>query len=188
MERTELISELFELFREQGYEGVSIATVSKATGLGKSSLYHHFPNGKEQMVNEVLEYIESAVRKYFIEPLKESGTPEEKLTRMSKNVESFYDGGKKNCIVDGLTLGEASTPFQPVVARCVDAWISAMTDVAVKAGLSKKLARERAEGALTAIEGSLIVSRTLRNNQIFRREVRNLPRLILKGLTPGGPD
>lgn len=185
MDRVQLIPELLELFRENGYEGVSIATVSKATGLGKSSLYHHFPGGKEEMANEVLQHIDAAVKQYFIAPLKGDGSAEERLATMCKNVEQFYDGGKKNCIVDGLTLGEAGGPFQEPVAQCVEAWVHAMSEVAVSEGVSKKSARERAEGALVAVEGGLIASRALRNYQIFKREVRNIPHLLLNGTTAG---
>ncbi|MBK7749786.1 MAG: TetR/AcrR family transcriptional regulator [Candidatus Obscuribacter sp.] len=181
MEKVELIPELLELFREHGYEGVSIAHVSKATGLGKSSLYHHFPEGKEQMAKEVLEYIHSAVDQYFVLPLKAEGEPLEKLAQMAQVVETFYDCGRKGCLVDGLTIGEASEPFQNQVAQFLDAWIDAIAAVAVEAGLNKKLARERAESALIAIQGGLVVARALRNYQIFKRVVKNLPRLVLEG-------
>lgn len=62
MAKEDLIPDLLELFRQQGYDGVSIAYISKSTGLGKSSLYHHFPEGKEQMAAEVLRYIQTAVK------------------------------------------------------------------------------------------------------------------------------
>jgi len=79
MEKTELLPILLELFRRQGYAGVSIADVSKATGLGKSSLYHHFPEGKEQMAREVLQHVEAGVRESFVAPLKAEGDPHERL-------------------------------------------------------------------------------------------------------------
>lgn len=43
------IPALFQLFRESGYDGVSLAQIAVATGLGKASLYHHFPGGKVEM-------------------------------------------------------------------------------------------------------------------------------------------
>lgn len=180
MDKTALVSELLELFRQQGYEGVSIGDVSKATGLGKSSLYHHFPGGKEEMAREVLTQIDSAVKQHFIAPLKEDGKPEAKLTAMANTIEEFYAGGEKGCIVDGLTLGAASAPFRELVRGCLEAWIAAIAGVAVESGLDEKLARERAENALIAVEGALVVSRALQNYQIFKRVARNLPSLILK--------
>ena len=46
---------LTALFQEQGFEGTSLSMIAKATGLKRASLYHHFPNGKEQLVGEMLE-------------------------------------------------------------------------------------------------------------------------------------
>jgi len=64
-EKAEIVGRLFIVFQDKGYEGASLADLSQATGLGKSSLYHHFPRGKEQMAEAVLEqgktFIQTAV-------------------------------------------------------------------------------------------------------------------------------
>ncbi|HKX35432.1 MAG TPA: TetR/AcrR family transcriptional regulator, partial [Rhizorhapis sp.] len=46
-ERSDIIPVLGEVFREHGFEGASLAIISARTGLGKGSLYHFFPGGKE---------------------------------------------------------------------------------------------------------------------------------------------
>jgi AcrR family transcriptional regulator len=46
-----------ELFLRRSYEGVSIQDIAQAVGLTKSSLYHHFPKGKEQIFQEVADGI-----------------------------------------------------------------------------------------------------------------------------------
>lgn len=181
MAKEDLLPDLLELFRQQGYDGVSIAHISKATGLGKSSLYHHFPEGKEQMAIEVLRFIQSAVQSNFIEPLKGDGNPRQKLVDMAKVVEGFYDCGRKGCLVDGLTLGDANALFHGQIANIVETWIQAMADVASEAGVPKKQARERAENALVAIQGGLIVARALGNYQLFKRIAKAVPNLVLDG-------
>ena len=45
-ERSDVLPLLAEVFREHGYEGASLSLISKATGLGKGSLYHFFPGVK----------------------------------------------------------------------------------------------------------------------------------------------
>jgi AcrR family transcriptional regulator len=40
---------LLKLFRQFGYDGVTLSKISQATGLGKASLYHYFPGGKAEM-------------------------------------------------------------------------------------------------------------------------------------------
>ncbi|MEM8810542.1 MAG: TetR/AcrR family transcriptional regulator, partial [Cyanobacteria bacterium P01_G01_bin.38] len=43
MTKDAAIAKLTPVFRRYGYEGASLSMLSKATGLGKASLYHHFP-------------------------------------------------------------------------------------------------------------------------------------------------
>jgi len=181
MSKQELIPNLLELFRQKGYEGVSIAHISNATGLGKSSLYHHFPDGKEQMARELLEFVHGAVKQHFVAPLKTGKEPRKKLTEMAAVVESFYDCGRKGCLIEGLTLGEANSLFHSQILKSVEAWIQAMADVGIESGLPKKLARERAEDALIAIEGGLVVARAMGNYQVFKRVVKSLPSIVLDG-------
>ena len=57
-ERSDTLPVLAEVFREHGYEGASLSLISKATGLGKGSLYHFFPGGKEEMADAVLSEID----------------------------------------------------------------------------------------------------------------------------------
>ncbi|MEP7000146.1 MAG: helix-turn-helix domain-containing protein, partial [bacterium] len=41
--KDEVLDRLLDTFRDRGYEGASLAELSAATGLMKSSLYHYFP-------------------------------------------------------------------------------------------------------------------------------------------------
>src|SRR5687767_7960924 len=49
----ELLERLTGVFRRHGYDGASLSVIAAATGLQRSSLYHRFPGGKEQMAAEV---------------------------------------------------------------------------------------------------------------------------------------
>ena len=48
-ERAGILPVLAEVFRAHGYEGASLSLITRATGLGKGSLYHLFPGGKAEM-------------------------------------------------------------------------------------------------------------------------------------------
>ncbi len=45
------------LLRDQGYLGVSMEQVARGAGLKKAGLYHHFPNGKEEMMLDIAEQV-----------------------------------------------------------------------------------------------------------------------------------
>jgi AcrR family transcriptional regulator len=38
--RAEVVARIQDVFRDRGFDGASLAEISNATGLGKSSLYH----------------------------------------------------------------------------------------------------------------------------------------------------
>lgn len=69
-DRASAISALAEAFREHGFEGATLATLSKATGLGKGSLYNFFPGGKEEMMDAVLENIDGWFANAIFAPLE----------------------------------------------------------------------------------------------------------------------
>lgn len=73
---------LLQLFRQYGYDGATLARISEATGLGKASLYHHFPGGKDEMVQAVMDYLERWLAENVLPSLQGEGTALEKLQRM----------------------------------------------------------------------------------------------------------
>jgi TetR/AcrR family transcriptional regulator, cholesterol catabolism regulator len=44
-----------ELFSDRGYKAVTLRDIAEALGIRQASLYHHFPNGKEELFVEVTE-------------------------------------------------------------------------------------------------------------------------------------
>lgn len=52
--RLRILCEAASLFRRHGYTGTSMADLSEAVGITKSSLYHHFPS-KEALLLEIVQ-------------------------------------------------------------------------------------------------------------------------------------
>ena len=74
-ERGDAIPALAEIFREHGFAGASLSEITKRTGLGKGSLYHFFPNGKEEMAQAVLDDVAGWFETNVFMPLRESEDP-----------------------------------------------------------------------------------------------------------------
>lgn len=57
MDKKELIlSQAAQLFAEKGYYGLGLSELLKRCDIPKGSFYYYFPNGKIQLIQEVLEY------------------------------------------------------------------------------------------------------------------------------------
>ena len=53
--RNRLLDAAEKLFAQKGYNSVSVREIAKAVGLHHTTLYHHVPEGKEQLFVEVIE-------------------------------------------------------------------------------------------------------------------------------------
>ena len=110
--KSELLARLSDTFRRLGYDGASITDIASATGLGKSSLYHYFPGGKEQMAADVLTDLAQALEANLFAPLSGAGRPDEKLKQMIETIDAFYDGGRKACLLERLAASAGRNNLQ----------------------------------------------------------------------------
>lgn len=181
MSKDEVIAILVETLRRDGYDGASIATLAKATGLGKSSLYHYFPGGKVDMATQVLAAVQGWIETRMVATLTGSGTPRARLARTLDLISEFYDHGSKACVVGHLCASVDRRQFQKPLDRVLRTWIGAIDDLLVDAGFSPRVAHERAEEAVVQIQGALVVSGGLGDPAPFRRAIKRLGTDLLEG-------
>jgi TetR/AcrR family transcriptional repressor of lmrAB and yxaGH operons len=177
--REETVDRISEVFRRFGYDGSSLKRISEATSLGRASLYHHFPGGKEQMGREVFGQFDAAVGEYMLELLAADGPPEKRLQAWAKGVERFYAKGEKNCLLGSMILSGGSDLYFEELAGSFRGLIEALAQTIQEAGVSKAEARRRAENAMGRIQGGLIVSRGLNSSKHFQRVIREIPGELL---------
>src|SRR5713226_4206366 len=172
-----LYRELSDIFRRKGYDGASYADLTEATGLVKASLYHRFPGGKEEMVDAILSEVDRQFAEYVLAPALEEGEPKERARRMARRLREFYDSGKSWCLLDTLSLAESRGTLAHA-RKSMEFWVECFARVGREAGLSAGVARKRAEEAVAAIEGGLVVARVLKNRRPFLRVLAGLPKKL----------
>ena len=177
--RDEVVARILTVFRDFGFDGASLAELSKATGLGRSSLYHYFPGGKDEMAVAVLERIDTWMRERALAALTGAGTPQARLRKMLDLLDEFYVGGRNACVLGNLVIGGSREKFQEFLASAFGGWIAALRALAVEAGIRGPEAQRRAEDAVVRIEGALIVSGGLDDPAPFKRALRNVERDLL---------
>jgi TetR/AcrR family transcriptional repressor of lmrAB and yxaGH operons len=171
---------LLDLFRQYGYDGVSLAKIAQATGLGKASLYHHFPGGKDEMVETVLATLDQWLQQTALAALEGEGDAQTRLGRMGDRISAAYSQGQKPCVLAALMLGSAKDDFQPQVQNLLQRWMGAIAAVLTQEGMDSTLAQERSEEALIAIQGALILARAMADTTIFERTLQRLPQQLCR--------
>jgi AcrR family transcriptional regulator len=178
MPREELLDKLMALFREHGYDGTSMADISAATGLGKSSIYHHFPGGKQEMASAVLEHLAAGLDP-VLRALGDDRAPASKLDGLLKALDALYDGGRAACLLERLSASIDRTRLARPLAASFRALLGGFEGLCVEAGLDRAEARRRAEDAVVRVEGSLIVASGTDDPQVFRRALENIRATLL---------
>jgi TetR/AcrR family transcriptional regulator, lmrAB and yxaGH operons repressor len=179
LSREQVVERLMRAIRRFGYDGASLAELSKATGLGKSSLYHYFPAGKDDMVRAVLEHLAGELEETLFAPLRARGPVRDRLERMVETLDDFYRGGREACVLGNLVLGTSRTRFRQQLASIFDQWIDALAAALVDGGVPASLARARAEDAVIRIEGALILAGAMNDVSLFGRGLKQLPSELL---------
>lgn len=168
-ERADVLPVLAEVFRAHGYEGTSLALITAATGLGKGSLYHFFPGGKEQMAAEVLADIDRWFNETVYDPLRKAADPAQGIADMFASVDRYFHSGRRVCLVGVVALGAARDAFGEQVKAYFVGWIVALATALRRTGLEKAVARQRAEQVVLEIQGALVLARALDDPKVFAR-------------------
>lgn len=176
--REEVLNRLTRVFRESGY-AASLSQLSEATGLQRASLYHYFPGGKAEMAAAVIERSNRILEAEIIAPLRSPGDPLKRLRGMARGLDRYFAGGTESCLLGALTLGGSPRGFEAHIEAGFAAWIDAIATVVAETGCTRREARTRAEDAVFAIEGALLVCRGMGDPAPFRRLLRDLPRRLL---------
>jgi TetR/AcrR family transcriptional regulator, lmrAB and yxaGH operons repressor len=104
----------------------SLSLISKATGLGKGSLYHFFPGGKEEMAEAVLSEIDLWFETHVFAPLQRAERAEDAIAAMFDSVNAYFRSGRRVCLVGALALGDARDRFAGEVRSYFARWVDVL--------------------------------------------------------------
>jgi TetR/AcrR family transcriptional regulator, lmrAB and yxaGH operons repressor len=180
-ERADLLPAMAEVFREHGFEGASIALISERTGLGKGSLYHFFPGGKEEMAAAVLGEIEAWFTTQIFAPLQWDADPVSAIDRMFRAVIEYFDSGRRVCLVGVFALAASRDRFAKQVRSYFKVWKEALASALVRTGRDRPEADGLAEEVLAVIQGSLVLARAFDDRAVFTRAITRLAGKIVRG-------
>lgn len=154
-----------------------MSILARETGLGRSSLYHYFPAGKEEMALAVLDLAEIFLRDDLTSRLAGDGAPRQRVDDFIGRLKEYYCGGAVGCVFASLTLHDCP----PVVAARVSAlmrfWIKELAGRLV--GLGVKSPKTVAAAIIRNIQGGLVVALATQEGKHFDAALQDLRPLLL---------
>jgi AcrR family transcriptional regulator len=179
--RADVLPALAEVFREYGFEGASLSLIGQRTELGKGSLYHFFPGGKEEMANAVLDEIDAWFETRVFRPLRDEPDAAAAIHAMLADTVTYFRSGRRVCLVGALALGDARDRFAERINVYFATWRDALASALERAGLSSSEAAPLAEDAVAMIQGGLVATRAMDDPALFKRIMARLETRLLPG-------
>ena len=171
-DRADLLAIIGEVFREHGYEGASLALIGEATGLGKGSLYHFFPGGKEEMAKAVIAHIDGWFETHVFAPLQDRIDPRAGIERMLEATDSYFRSGRRVCLIGAFALDDSRDLFAGQIKSYFGRWVAHLAEALTRTGHSPAKAGELAEETVGAIQGALTLARAFDDTAVFSRTLR----------------
>src|ERR1700682_3332616 len=152
-----------ELLRRQGYNATGVNEIVARSGAPKGSLYFHFPGGKEELAVAAMTRAGDQLRRAITAILASSEVLGEALGLLVDALAAGLQssGYQEGCPIATVTLDDAtgSDDVRVTASVVVTAWLDALEERMIAAGLTRQEAERRAILVLAAIEGALILAR-----------------------------
>jgi AcrR family transcriptional regulator len=174
--RERIVTAMAELMRRQGYSATSVKQVADAAHAPMGSLYHHFPEGKQQIAAAALRTSGAAYIQLL--PLlmdAHDDLREAVPASFAAAAEQIAETDWINMCPVGTVAGEVgdSEPMlREVAAEVITSWIDQGADYFVRRGLTATDARDLMLAILGLLEGAFILSRTLRSAEPLHAAAR----------------
>ncbi len=160
------------LLEKQGFHGTSLNEIIKESGAPKGSLYYYFPEGKEQIAAEAILHSGKSTAARIRVGLAENPQPSRAIhdfiLKIAENVElsGFGSGGPLTAVAM-----ETATQSDRINTACREAYgmiEAAFKDKLLDSSFTSREATELARFITAAIEGGIILSRTLHTGDPLR--------------------
>lgn len=158
--RQSMVLAAVELLRERGVDGVTLDDVLGRSGAPRGSIYHHFPNGRAQIIDEAAQLSGDAISRLISKAAADGPAAVvdaftafwRKLLRQS----DFAVGCPVVSIAVSAAPGSALAEHANQIFRT---WHQLLTDCLTADGLDTAVARRLATMSLGAIEGAITMCR-----------------------------
>ncbi|HWI75065.1 MAG TPA: TetR family transcriptional regulator [Baekduia sp.] len=169
--REKMIESTTALVRERGVEATALSDVLEHSGAPRGSIYHHFPGGKAQLVEEATRAAGGAFAEGMVAAL-DAGDPLAALHAfadlwLATLRESDYGAG---CPIVAVAVeGDRMPAARAAAGDAFAAWQRALAEALARRGIAKARAASLAALAVASIEGGVILARAQRSPEPLER-------------------
>jgi len=179
-----LIETASRLFKLRGYCGVGLNDIIAESGVPKGSLYHYFPQGKEQLAVAAIDYTKHLVMDDIQRVFASFATPVDALQAYVYELSKvFGEGGDPLGSPIGTIAGETHTTSKPIRLACdatFKSWQAIYAEKFLAAGYSEQESARLAITFHALTEGGILLALTSKSGKPLAAIAEQVPSLLAK--------
>lgn len=182
--RDRMIRSAALLIRERGVEATSFTDVLEHSGAPRGSIYHHFPGGKAQLVEEATRY----AGEFIAAGLADAVARDDLISALDTFV-AFWRATLRDsdfaagCPVVAATLeGERAPGARDAAGAAFAQWEELMAGMLERNGVAAARARSLATLVVSAVEGAVVLARAQRSTEPVERVGAELRAIVREAL------
>jgi TetR/AcrR family transcriptional repressor of lmrAB and yxaGH operons len=185
--RQRMIETAALVMRERGVEATSFSEVITRSGAPRGSIYHHFPGGKAQLIEEATRYAGEFTASGLAVALaqEDSVAAIHAFTAMWSRILRRSDFAAGCPVVAASLEGEGIPGARAAAATAFEHWEKMLTEGLAQHVGSSEQARSLATLVIASIEGAVVVSRAVRSTGPLERVARELERVLVDAIDAG---
>jgi TetR/AcrR family transcriptional regulator, lmrAB and yxaGH operons repressor len=160
--RAALVDSAARLFRRQGYSATGVNQILETAQVKAGSLYHHFPDGKQELAAAVVDSVGADIERRLREMLN-SGLPVVDIVCgwIDVMASGLASDQRDGCPIEPIATESvnASPQVRRASARAFAGWRGAVAQRLRSDGWPESEADQTALAVIALIEGALILSR-----------------------------
>jgi len=178
--RASMVRGAASLIRTRGVNATSFSDVLTESGAPRGSIYHHFPNGKDQLAGDAIRWTSERVLAH--QRACRATTPAGVLDcfiDMWRQV-VLASGGTAGCVVAGVAIDTVAgdRPMIDLVRATFRSWVDLLTEQLAAVGVPGRRASRVAVAVVAGMEGALILCRAEGNSGPLETVAAELKRLL----------
>lgn len=186
--RDRMVLSAAALLREYGASGTSVDKVLAHSGAPRGSVYHHFPGGRAQLVDEAVALAGDFVAGLF-DAAARAGDPVAAVDAFFALWRDQLVGSDFRAGCPIVAVAVETNDDAPQLARSAAAvfgrWQEALAALLVRHGLTEERGRRLGAFVIAAAEGAVIMCRAGRSTAPLEAAAAEIHELLVHALNPG---
>jgi TetR/AcrR family transcriptional repressor of lmrAB and yxaGH operons len=180
--RERLVDTAMRLFGRRGYAAIGLNEIVDKSGAPKGSLYHYFPDGKEQLAVAALAHGSTLFLATVNEALETNRNAAEAVRRIGTTLAGWMEGSKFRDGSPATAVTVEMAAISPAIRSQCQAgfasWQARIAATLARNGVPATEARDLALWVVASLEGAMVLARA----EASAQPIRNVTRLLVERL------